>query len=554
MTSFCLRSKLNVTTLEDSCHRIARELSCPPFVAAILEMQGRVSLHDIDKARAWLSPSLDFFAASCFLGEGARAVAERWQRLSSLGNVVVYGDYDVDGVSSTTLAMELCKERAAGVRYYIPHRHMEGYGLHRQVVQQLLVAGCDTLIIVDCGTKDGDILKEAQQTGMNVFVFDHHLPEKGELPASFIVNPQIDGDKEGKLLCATAVLWLWAYQFKIMPMEWLAEHLDLVALATIADCMTLGSLNRALVKEGLERIRYTARPGLELLIKRLGLFHRFVNEEQLAMKVIPCLNAAGRLAFADLAVKVLTGEEPVENHVEELISLNRKRQNLSTRITKEAVKVVEERSKHVLFEESWPVGVLSGVASRLCSEKNAPVVLAAPVQDWIRGTVRMPEGGNAVQVLDHLSDQLEAWGGHKQAAGFSVSKDNWEKLRGDLEHILASVEYEDPEISALALHPSQITLQDWKSALDLGPFGMGNPCPLLYCESYGNEQFLPLGKTGLHLKIQLGSEYLVAFNSVEILKTLSSSHITGWVYHPRVDFWRGQPRLQFMLDYIVLDS
>ncbi|MFA6746931.1 MAG: DHH family phosphoesterase [Aminobacterium sp.] len=554
MTSFCSRSKLKVAVPETTSYSIANELNCSPLVAALLDMQGRFSLHDIDKARAWLRPSLDFLTSSCFLGEAAKVVADKWRSLSSLGNVVVYGDYDVDGVSSTTLAMELCQRQATGVRYYIPHRHFEGYGLHQDVVQQLLGAGCDTLVIVDCGTKDKDILQAARKEGMNVFVFDHHLPDRDEIPDSFVVNPQIDGDNEARRLCATAVLWMWAYQFEIMPRRWLLDRLDLVALATVADCMPLEILNRALVKEGIQKIRFSSRIGLEQLIRKLGLSQRFINEEHLAMKVIPCLNAAGRLSYADLAVKVLIGEDNIDSRVEELISINRKRQNLSTRITKEAAKVVDEDSKHVLFEESWPVGVLSGVASRLCSEKNAPVVLAAPVRDWIRGTLRMPDGGNAVHVLDCLAGQLEAWGGHKQAAGFSVTKDNWEKLKVDLEQILSSVKYEEPEISALALHPSRITFEDWNAALPLGPFGMGNPCPLLFCERQGDEQVIPLGKTGIHAKIQCGSESLVAFNSVEMLQSIPSSKIEGWVYHPSINYWRGQAHLQFMLDYIVVDS
>ena len=143
-----------------------------------------------------------------------------------------------------------------------------------------------------------------------------------------MVNPQIDCDMETRRLCATSVLWLWAFLFDIMPKKWLYERLDLVALATIADCVPLEMLNRSLVKEGLDVMRSTPRQGLRHLFSRLGLAPYYLNEEQLAMKVIPCLNAAGRLSFADLAVKVLVGEEPGVQNVEELVSLNRKRQNL----------------------------------------------------------------------------------------------------------------------------------------------------------------------------------------------------------------------------------
>ncbi|WP_024822600.1 single-stranded-DNA-specific exonuclease RecJ [Aminobacterium mobile] len=553
MTSFCLQSKLNIIVPSNSTRYIAEQLDCPPLVAAVLELQGRVSPHNIDKARAWLCPSLDFLLPQCYLGASAEEAARMWHRLPSLGNVVVYGDYDVDGVASTTLAMEICCSRAQGVRFYIPHRHLEGYGLHRQALLQLVEAGCNTLMVVDCGTKDTSLLAEARSLGLNVFVFDHHLPDREDISDPYVVNPQIDGDMETRRLCATSVLWLWAFLFDIMPKKWLYERLDLVALATIADCVPLEMLNRSLVKEGLDVMRSTPRQGLRHLFSRLGLAPYYLNEEQLAMKVIPCLNAAGRLSFADLAVKVLVGEEPGVQNVEELVSLNRKRQNLSSRITREASKVAEEKDRHVLFQESWPIGVLSGVASRLCSERNVPVVLAAPVRNWIRGTLRMPAGGNAVQVLDCISDRLEAWGGHKQAAGFSVSKENWQDIEIDLERMLSNVECEEPEISAINIHPSQINMKTWQSVADLGPFGIGNPYPLLFCEKSEDEKILPLGKTGTHLKIQCGEDSLVAFNGVHVLNSIASSNIAGWVYHPRFDYWRGQLRLQFMLDYVIIE-
>ena len=551
MSSFCETSRLRVCTPGAFSRTLKQDLHCSPLVAALLEMRGFDSETEIDRARTWISPSLELLMGDVDLGTGALVAKEEWLSAASFGNVVVYGDYDVDGISATVLAVELARAKSREVRYFIPERHSEGYGIHQRVIASLADMGCNTLLVVDCGTKDGIVLEEASRQGIRVIVFDHHTPDTEMPPYRVTVNPQIDGNLSGRRLCAASLLWAWAWLFDIAPRERLRTLSDLAAMATIADCMPLDLLNRAIVREGIRKMNRAPRPGITRLVRRLGLEPGNVNEEHLAMKVIPCLNAAGRLECADTAVNVMLGVPTMERDVETLVELNRKRQTISTRLAREIGIQREKDGARVLYGEDWPVGVLSGVASRLCNEKSTPIVLAAPTNGSVRGTLRVPEGGNAMEILDTVSADLLAWGGHRYAAGFSVSCQRWTSVRERLEELLGTVRIELPEVSALAWRPGDITLEEWESVDCIAPFGMGNPCPLFFFEARGDERTSPLGKTGEHVRLDAGGVVLLAFNGVTLLER---DGVCGYVFHPRIDTWRGTRRIQFILDHVVIEN
>ncbi len=548
MTALCRSDRLRIVRPTSSTKTIAEREGCSLLTAAVLESRGGQ-----EGLSAFSCPSIPSLLDGLDLGRGSMEAALRWKKIPDLGRVLVYGDYDVDGVASTTLAMEICRSKAQQVRFFIPHRHEQGYGLHESVMDQLLPMGWDTLVVVDCGSKDHEILEKAAAAGINVFVFDHHQPEEGKDFHGTVVNPHgTGGCSFGKALCATGVLWAWAWKFDILPRRLMEGMTDLAALATLADCMPLNPLNRELVREGIALMKSRPRSGLARLFSRLGLTSQALSEESLTMKVIPCLNAAGRMDLADTAVGVLHGRSGAEQKVETLLSLNKKRQVLSGRISGEAEELLSGSFSHVALGESWPVGVLSGVASRLCSMKSLPVVLAAPVRGGIRGTLRVPEGGDAMKVLDPISSLLDAWGGHQYAAGFSVARDNWPDVSKYLEETLSSMELEEPPVTALEISPDEIALDSWKEVSALGPFGNGNPAPLFFVARTGGEKMLPLGKDGRHLQIETGGARLLAFDGKSAMDAMTSSG--GWVYRPRLDYWQGRERLQYVVDYVVVDD
>ncbi|MDR2523363.1 MAG: DHH family phosphoesterase [Synergistaceae bacterium] len=546
----CSISNLRIHEIGDLTRDLAKKLSCPELTAAVLEMLHESRCTDADAVQAWLRPRFEALMEELNLGMGSTAAAEKWHSRGSFGNVVVYGDYDTDGVSSTVLAMEIFRHKALGVRYYIPRRDMQGYGLHANILDQLAAGGCNTLVVVDCGTNDEEMLYACQRRALDVFVFDHHSVSVPSPSFPFTVNPCVDGDETARKLCATAVLWCWAWKGKIVSRSWLSYALDLAALATVADCMPLHVLNRAIVQKGLALMRHNPRRGLSALFEKLGVTQHTLSEEQLSMRIIPCLNAPGRVGYADPSVKALLGVGEFHSHVDDLIRANKKRQTLSERIVSE-IDDFSGKRRHVMFGAAWPVGVLSGVASRICSLRKSPVVLAAPVGGKIRGTLRVPEGANAVGILSSIAGQLDAWGGHRHAAGFSVLSARWAEVEENLEELLSQVQVEEDVVKALALSPARITLKDWKAVGDLGPFGNDNPCPYFYRERGAADKVVPLGKDGKHCAVVVDEMKLLAFNAASDLENVSG--ITGWLYHPRLDYWRDEERVQFMLDCAVAE-
>lgn len=550
-------SDINIYQPSQYTFQLAHDLACPPLAAAVLEMlKGK---QDINTFRDWIRPDFIKLVDGLNLGAGGKAAKELWNSKSSFGNVLVYGDYDTDGISSTVLAMEIFRSKAVQVKYFIPRRDVHGYGLNVGILDKVIGWRCNTLVVVDCGTNDSEILEPLRKAGINIFVFDHHsLSAPVTIPT--IVNPCIDMDAgEYQKICATAVLWCWAWKENIVPKKFLQYEVDLPALATIADCMPLHNLNRLLVRYGLNQMRNNPRRGLAVLFEQLGINKSQLNEEHLSMRVIPCLNAPGRLATADPGVRALLGlgnNEAVYSCISELMRINRKRQSLTETIAREIDDgfLTREITGNVIYRADWPIGVLSGVASRVCAEYNRPIVLASPVGvDVIRGTLRVPEGGDAVGILRQIADKLDAWGGHKFAAGFSVKTENWPEVRNILERLLTDIKIvPENAMPVINISPANISISDWKAVCALGPFGNNNPSPNFYTPAEGSE-INPLGKDGKHSYILLNGKRLLAFNTSprEAFEVMCRG-VNGWIYHPRLDFWRNEEQLQFILDCAVI--
>ena len=237
--------------------------------------------------------------------------------------------------------------------------------------------------------------------------------------------------------------------------------------------------------------------------------------------------------------------------VGKLIALNRKRRELSTKILEQVDKLADDKFRYVLTSDDWSVGVLSSVASRICGDRNAPVALAASVGGSImRGTLRMPAGGDAVGVLKQLAPLLNTWGGHRLAAGFSVKMESWQTVREKMEEILSGVKVVGEKEELLFWNPANLDMKTWTEASALGPFGMDNPAPMLYAPYNGKMSLSPLGKGGKHVKVSLGPVSLLAFGAADMFSG-GCGWLDGWVYKPRLDTWRNVTSLQFVLEKMV---
>jgi len=544
-------SRLELREVDDDARILAERVSCSPLTALLLRMRG-FSGDDPREARAQLDPGLDDSMAGIDLGPFSAPAADLWKSLRGIERVVVYGDYDADGACATALAMELALASFRQVRYFIPQRHREGYGVHEKVVRTIAQNGCDLLITVDCGTRDNDALGVAREAGIPVIVFDHHLPGETLPEGAFVVNPHAGGSGEAQTLCATGVLWAWARREGIAPPEWVDPRMELVAIATLADHVPLGMLNRAIYSRGIGTLRRSERRGLRALIAGTGHRLEEVDEELLTMKVIPCLNAAGRLGVADIAVETLLGGPDLEGKARELVDLNRKRQSLAAEILEEIHPKMEEGAPVVMGDYAWPVGVLSGVASRICSEAGVSAALASLSGDHVRGTLRVPQGVDALKVLEPLAPRLLSWGGHRSAAGFSVSLSEWSGVRDLIEENLLSSPPSPAAVQAIFYPPGMLTPDEVRSMNSLGPFGAGNPPPLFYAPSRGTVEIMPLGRDGKHVRVRAAGGEFLAFGGAARSDLIRSS--LGWTFRPRMNNWKGQDRVDFIMDSITVSD
>ncbi|EFC91929.1 phosphoesterase RecJ domain protein [Dethiosulfovibrio peptidovorans DSM 11002] len=548
MLPTCTFDDIRLISIDDEILKIAEKMNCSDVVAAVLSSREKDGLINIENFRVG---GIDESLSSLELGPGVSEAVDTWKRSVSGSSVLVYGDYDVDGIASTALAVELAGvSGASSVHYYLPHRQKEGYGVHLPLIRRALAQGVQTLIITDCGSKDVEPLREAVDGGMAVIVFDHHSVDGDTIDLPALVNPQRGGSQEARNLCATSVLWCWAAVSSIVSRRWLEERLDLVALATVADCVPMGKLNRVLVDRGLEMLRNTRRSGIKELYARLGVSTAVLDEETLAMKVIPCLNAAGRMDVADLALSIVLGTGNVAGDVDRLDALNRRRKDLSADISSAIAEKIKRDMEHVLYDDRWPVGVLSAIASRLCHSYDKGFALAAPSGSGIKGTLRVPEGANAVGILSELDDMLTAWGGHPYAAGFSVDPSRWGKLSSRLSEKLRSIVPERTVETVIEYDLSRFDMALWRDLRTIGPFGQLNPFPCFFIPRRGGERLLPLGKGEIHCKIDVGSGFLIAFNGAEQHREMDN--IAGWLYRPRLNQWKGRINLQFLVEKIVL--
>ena len=544
-------SRLTVREVDDHARILAERVPCSPLTALLLRMRG-FSEDNPCEARAQLDPGLDDSMAGLDLGPSSTAAADLWRSLRGAERVVVYGDYDADGACATALAMELALASFRQARYFIPQRHSEGYGVHEKVVRAIARSGCDLLIAVDCGTRDIEALAVAKHAGIPVILFDHHLPGETLPPGALVVNPHAGGSGEAQTLCATGVLWAWARREGIVPRGWIDTRMDLVAIATLADHVPLGRLNRSISSRGIEALRRTERRGLGALVVEVGHRPEEVDEDILVMKIIPCLNAAGRLGVADLSVDVLLGGPGLGGKVRELVSLNRKRQTLAMKILEEILPKMEEGSPVVMGDYAWPVGVLSGVASRICSERGVPVALASLSGDHVRGTLRVPRGVDALQILQPVAPRLLSWGGHRSAAGFSVSLSEWSCVRDLIEETLLSATPSPEAVQAIRYPLEMLTLEEVRSLRSLGPFGAENPHPLFFAPSMGVPEIAPLGRDGKHVKVRAGGCEFLAFGGAAQSSGIRSS--LGWTFRPRINNWKGKDRVDFIMDSIAVSD
>lgn len=482
-----------------SQHELAAKLRVSPLAAQILCNRG---LTDLELARTFFDPKLSDLRPPSELGGTEQAADLLMAAIKDRRRIVIYGDYDVDGITGTAILWKVLRMAGAEVGYYIPHRLEEGYGINEQAIRQIAADGASVLITVDCGITACDELQVARDLGLKVIVTDHHR-SKDQIPcADVVIHPRISGYVFPHLSGAGVAMKLaWAVAQRLSPgsrvkpefRDFLLDATSLAALGTIADVVPLLGENRILTRFGLVGLANSKNTGIAALLTAANLTGQSLHSDHVGYLLAPRLNAAGRLGHAGLCVEMFTTADP-ERAVEIATYLeqqNRQRQAIEKQISAQARQMVldagmdrDEFRAIVLAEKGWHAGVIGIVASRLVDEFCKPVVLVSFEQDGEpigQGSARSIEGFALHEALNSCAGHLVSCGGHEMAAGLRVHADNLpaftraflacaaDKLRAeDLARTLSL----DAEVELALVTPNLLAELN-----KLAPFGQANPKP-----------------------------------------------------------------------------
>ncbi len=443
-----------------------------------------------------------------------RAAVDRLRAAVADGErICVHGDYDADGICATVLAVLLLRELGADVGWHLPSRFEEGYGLNAQTLTRLAAEGYQLVLTVDCGVTAVDEVEHARSLGLDVVVTDHHRPGDS-FPACPVVAPS-KGEYPFAGLCGTGVVWKLAQALLGEEHAFLARHLDLVALATVADVVPLIDENRALALAGLRRLGQTQKIGLRTLMRMAHVDPAAVDESSIGFRLAPRINAAGRLGRPEAALELLLTEDADEatGLAEQLEQLNRERQIIEERMLRDAIDQVEawpeakrRRRGYVVAGRDWHEGVIGIVASRLVERYSRPVVLIAGTDGHWKGSGRSVPAFDLHAGLTACAQHLERFGGHRAAAGLSIREEEVELFAAAFAaHADAALADDDlgAETRIDAVVPgSELTLSLAAELGRLAPFGLGNPGVLLLVDGCELTDLDTVGE-GKHLRFRV---------------------------------------------------
>jgi len=537
----------------------------------VLASRGVEEPHAVE---AWTNPRLTALHDPSDLPGLDRAARRLLDALDRRERIVIYGDYDVDGVAGSAILLRICKTLRpdAPVEIYIPHRLEEGYGLNVEALRSLQADGAALVVSVDCGVRAMGPAAEARRLGLDLIITDHHTPpEAGEdLPDAFcVVHPRLAGSPYpfGDL-CGAGVAFKLAWRLATLEAggervgarirETLLDLLSLAALGTIADVVPLVDENRLIARHGLARMRSTSIIGLDALIEASRLDNPRLTAEDVGFRIGPRLNACGRLGHASEAARLLTTEDAGESErlAAALTELNERRRAEQRTIAEQAEeRAVEagmtgdDRLAIVLADEAWHPGIIGIVCSRLVDRFRRPTVLLQRDNGVCRGSCRSVEGLDIHEALGACAEHLETYGGHAMAAGLRLRT---ERLEAFAESFAAAVA---ARLSPEDLRPTlridcaasmdELTPEQTRALEALGPFGAGNPPPAILLRGVtlvGAPQ--PLGQRGRHVKLTLrqGSSMLRAlgWGWGERRDRFPPGRRIDVVVRPELNEWRGR--------------
>ena len=539
---------------DDAAVEALMDAGYPYLVSTVLASRGVVTP---EQAAAHLDRERSLVYSPFLMRDMDKAVARIDRALAGGETIAVFGDYDVDGITSTCLLTDYLRSRGAAVLMHIPRRIEEGYGLGCDAIRALAEQGVTLIVTVDCGITAVSEAELCKQLGIDLVITDHHEC-KQTLPAAVaVVDPhRCDGGYPHKNLSGVGVAFKLASALCGSQETVLEEYADMVCLGTVADVMPLQGENRVFVARGLESLTHTKRPGIAALMAECGCAPETVSASSIGFMLAPRINAAGRMGQINLAVELFLTDDPdkAAEAARGLCELNRQRQAVESEIYRQAVSMLpmgKPPEAIVLADESWHQGVVGIVASRIAEEYACPTFLICLDGEHGKASSRSHGGFNLFASLSALSPLLESYGGHELAAGFTISRANIPEFRRQICALAAQYYTDDVPRTVLdvdcAVSPELLTLHNVDSLQMLEPCGNGCPKPVLMMKNLTIDRISMVGG-GRHMRLRLcsGHTYLNAiyFSANPQTVSIQPGDLVDVAFTPQVNEFRGTRTVQ----------
>lgn len=558
----------------------------PEYDFLILQLLYNRGIDDQKKIDEFFNPdySSDLFDPF-LLKDMDRAVDRILLAIKNKERVGIFGDYDADGVTSSVLLTELFKKIGLAGQVYIPDRVSEGYGMNKKAIDWLAKKDIKLIVSCDCGVSNREEIDYAKEKhGIDCVITDHHHVPYDYDKKYIVVDSKRKNDKYPyKELAGVGIAFKLAQalntrinfliksnKFSNVKLEdgWEKSLLDLVTIGTIADCSPIISENRTLIKYGLKILQETKRIGLQSLMKNARVEPKTVDSDGIGFAIAPRINSAGRMDHASASYKLLITDD-LEKAVwlaKKIDKTNSSRQYLTSKLVDEAKKKIGDVSKQKVLMASgwkWPLGVVGIVAGRICEEYNRPTLICGKGLTECVGSARSIPAFDVIDAITSCKDLLLEFGGHKQAAGFSLKNENFEKFHEKLEKI-AEEKLKGKDLQPIIEIDSEIDFKNvnwdlYEKLLDFEPHGIGNQKPLFLAKNVQIINAYPVGKTKKHLKMKIKSDSdsrifdVIGFNHGHRIEELNQNGKMDIVFNLDCNEWNGEKLLQLKLVDFKID-
>ena len=560
-------------TAGETAKNLQEQLNIPPHLSKVLAKRG---FFEPEEIQAFLRPSIKNLHDPLLLPDMEAATARILDACKAGEKIIIYGDYDVDGITATSIMHQFLQSIGMDVSFYIPDRVDEGYGISEAAVTFLLSNPFDLMITVDCGISAGDRLEQLQQglsaqsRKMDIIITDHHQPTPDSLPQALaVVNPQLSGSSYPfKKLCGAGIAFklVQALCIRLNLGDRFLDYVDLAALGTVADIVELSDENRIIVWAGLKKIQRRPNLGIQALLKVSEVNGREIDTWLLGFVLAPRINAAGRMGDASRGVQLFTATDPAtaESIARQMHQDNVLRQKTQEEILQKAIEVIEadlsfkDDKVIVVHGDDWHHGVIGIVASLLTEQYFKPCFVLSVQGETATGSARSIEGFNVFQAMEHCKELFVKYGGHEQAGGLTIKTSDIPRFKQKINAYATITFAKNPAQHRIKIDAeaflADIKLQTVEALQTLAPFGEGNDSPVFRLNQVTVLQKKRMGASGAHLRLVVGNENVqvqaVAFRKGELEPYIELNGKLDLLVTPAINEYMGKRSVQLMVKAI----